>query len=116
MDGWQPLHSAARWNSVETAQHLIHCGADVNSLTNGGLTPLHVAASNPETEQILILLLSNRFVDVTIRSSAGETAKELCERYSPFSYLFEMAADNICKLGNGNGDNSDVTSSTLSSS
>ncbi|CAG5136225.1 unnamed protein product [Candidula unifasciata] len=97
-DGWQPLHSASRWNSVETAQVLINCGADVNARTNGGLTPLHMAASEPENEQMLELLLTDPCIDTNIRSRAGETAKDICQRCSPHYKLFDLLEDNVTEL------------------
>ncbi|CAL1528961.1 unnamed protein product [Lymnaea stagnalis] len=89
-DGWQPLHSAARWNSVETAQLLIYAGADVNAQTNGNLTPLHLAAAEPENGLMLELLLTAPFIDICIKSKAGETAKEICYRSSPHYKLFDL--------------------------
>ncbi|KAK6965527.1 Ankyrin repeat domain-containing protein 49 [Biomphalaria glabrata] len=94
-DGWQPLHSAARWNSVETAQLLIDVGADVNAQTNGSLTPLHMAASEPENRQMLELLLNCPFIDTSIKSKAGETAREICYRCSPNYKLFDLTDECI---------------------
>ncbi|XP_059170615.1 ankyrin repeat domain-containing protein 49-like [Physella acuta] len=94
-DGWQPLHSAARWNCVEAAQVLIHAGADINAQTNGSLTPLHMAASEPENASMLELLLTNPFIDTSIKSKAGETAKEICLRCSPHYKLFDLMDDCI---------------------
>ncbi|KAI8795852.1 ankyrin repeat domain-containing protein 49-like [Biomphalaria glabrata] len=94
-DGWQPLHSAARWNSVETAQLLIDAGADVNAQTNGSLTPLHMAASEPENRQMLELLLNCPFIDTSIKSKAGETAREICYRCSPNYKLFDLTDECI---------------------
>ncbi|XP_035826702.1 ankyrin repeat domain-containing protein 49 isoform X2 [Aplysia californica] len=97
-DGWQPLHSAARWNSFHTAQVLLGSGADINAQTHGGLTPLHVAASEPQNGEMLELLLRSPFVDVSIVSRAGETARQLCERHSPHYKLFDMLDDSVCRL------------------
>ncbi len=44
-DQWTPLHCAARWNQVEAAQLLLQAGADPNATTQGGLTPLLLAAN-----------------------------------------------------------------------
>lgn len=35
-DGWQPLHSACKWNSADCAAKLLAYGADINALSNGG--------------------------------------------------------------------------------
>lgn len=45
LEGWQPLHCAARWGNYEIAHALIAAGADINATSNGGMTPLHLAAN-----------------------------------------------------------------------
>lgn len=34
--GWQPLHSACKWNHAECALRLLQHGADVNAKSEGG--------------------------------------------------------------------------------
>lgn len=84
---------------METAQILINSGADVNARTNGGLTPLHMAASEPENGQMLELLLTDPSIDTSIRSAAGETAQDICQRCSPHYRLFDLVEDcaNVLK-------------------
>ncbi|CAL1601327.1 unnamed protein product [Knipowitschia caucasica] len=90
-DCWTPLHSACRWSRVSVASLLLHHGALLNAQTNGGLTPLHLAASNPDSAHTLELLLSQRHLNASLRSSSGETASQVAHRSGPHHYLFEMA-------------------------
>ena len=76
---------------------LIRRGADVNSRTVGGQTPLHLAASaanggNPWAIQILLL---NEFVDVNAVNKLGETPRTVAERSCKYHRMFEIAADNV---------------------
>ena len=41
--GWTPLHSAARWDSLDCVELLLPL-VPVNTATQGGQTPLHLAA------------------------------------------------------------------------
>lgn len=90
VDGWTPLHSACRWNHVECAEILIDGGCDVNSTTNSGQTPLHVAAANPQARETLQMLLMNPLVKPLLTNSNGETAKDIAMRSGPYEYLFEV--------------------------
>lgn len=99
-DGWQPLHSAARWNQAKTAAILIQNGADVNAQSNGGQTPLMLAASNKEGCETLQLLLFNDYVRTDLKNSTNETAYDICARSSGYLYLFEMKEDSINCLRN----------------
>ena len=89
-DGWQPLHCAARWNNPEVASLLLQAGCDVNAATNGGQTALHLAASNAEAEEIINMLLMSRYIDVSVKNGANETAYDLARRTGRLSYMFEI--------------------------
>ncbi|KAJ0050999.1 hypothetical protein NL108_012148 [Boleophthalmus pectinirostris] len=97
-DGWTPLHSACRWNRVTMASLLLRHGAKLNAQTNGGLTPLHLAASNPDSALTLELLLSQRHLNASLRSSSGETASQVAQRSGPHYYLFEMVEECVSVL------------------
>lgn len=94
-DGWTPLHSACRWGRVTMAALLLRHGAQINAQTNGGLTPLHLAASNPNSAQTLELLLSQRHLNASLRSSSGETASQVAQRSGPHYYMFEMVEECV---------------------
>ena len=98
-DGWTPLHSASRWGQTQAASLLLQNGADINRRTNGGLTPLHLAACNAETKDILELLLTQEDIDISLVNKLGETARQLCERANPFSYLFDLRSEAVNVLG-----------------
>ncbi|XP_067658565.1 ankyrin repeat domain-containing protein 49-like [Haliotis asinina] len=98
VDGWQPLHSASRWNSTSVASFLLDCGADINAQTNGGLTPLHLASSEQDSRETLELLLMNPFIDASIKTKVGETAKQICQRTSSHHWLFEIVDDSVNKI------------------
>lgn len=95
-DGWQPLHCACRWNKVDVAYLLLqNGGVSCNACTNGGQTPLHLAACNDKAKMTLELLLLQDDIDVTLRNSKGETARGLAISYGRHGYLFEMKDDGI---------------------
>ena len=47
-NGWTVLHSAACWANYEIVGVLLSHGVDVNSRSEGGLTPLHLAINSSE--------------------------------------------------------------------
>lgn len=94
-DGWTPLHSACRWGRVTMASLLLRHGAHLNAQTNGGLTPLHLAASHTDSPHTLELLLSQRHLNASLRSSSGETASQVAQRSGPHYYLFEMVEECV---------------------
>jgi len=95
VDGWRPLHCACRWNKVEVACLLVGEGAAINSQTNGGQTPLHLASSNDRAGETLEFLLCLPEVDVELKNGQGETAHLVAERNGPFSHLFLVADPSV---------------------
>ena len=74
---------------------LLKNAADINSQTNGGQTPLHLAAISVDNARLLEMLLLNITIDVKIKNSIGETAFDIALRNGPHHKLFEMADDSI---------------------
>lgn len=97
-EGWQPIHSAARWNQSHIVTCLVAHGADVNSQTHGGQTPLHLAASELDSRETLEYLLTHREIDVNVVNSVGDTARTICERTGPLHVLFEATDECVNKL------------------
>ena len=88
-DGWQPIHSAARWNQSEIIKVLLEHEADINAQTNGGQTALHLASSCKDSRETLVTLLSNQNLDRSIKNNLGETAETICRRTSALCKLFD---------------------------
>ena len=59
MEGWTPLHHAAKDDAPETAAALIETGTNVNVMDANSNTPLHVAALRNAHETAAILLKHN---------------------------------------------------------
>lgn len=95
IDGWQPLHSAARWNQAEVVSLLLHNGAGINSQTRGGQTALHLAASEPDSRETLETLLTNCYIDVNIQNATGEIPSDICRRTSKHFHLFQIHDPNV---------------------
>lgn len=91
-DGWRPLHSACKWGSLGCSRLLMERGASVNAASDGGLTPLHLAATQPHSRALLELLLWAPFVDVEARTRAGDRPVDLAARHGPWATLFDMHA------------------------
>lgn len=59
-DSWTPLHFAT---DLDLAKRLLAKGADVNTRTNDGLTPLHLAANDGSADLAELLLANTAKVD-----------------------------------------------------
>ena len=64
-------------------------GSDINALTNGHQTPLHLAALGVGGCETLQLLLSHSSVDCTITNKQGERASDVAKRCGKWLELFE---------------------------
>ena len=52
IDGTTALHWAVRWDDLETAEMLIHAGANVSAANRAGATPMQLAALNGNAAMI----------------------------------------------------------------
>ena len=95
IDGWHPIHSAARWNQAQVIELLLQHGANVNAQTNSGQTALHLPSSDKESRNSLEVLLTNKKVDTSLKNSVGETAYDICRRTSENCLLFEIAEESV---------------------
>ena len=65
VDGWQPLHLAARFGRTEAARRLLDDDAPVDAVSRNALncTPLYAAASGGHAEIVWLLIASGADVD-----------------------------------------------------
>ena len=87
---WQPIHSACRWNAAETLEVLLSWGADVNATTNGGQTPLHLAAFCGSSRKSLQLLLVHPKLKSITKNVQGDTPKDIAMRNGNCVDLFDL--------------------------
>lgn len=83
------MHSAACWAAHNIVGILLSHGVDVNSHSNGDVTPLHLAinssVADPQQQLITIkYLLSAPGIDMSALNKAGETPLMLGEILSTF--------------------------------
>jgi uncharacterized protein len=70
-----PLHSAVAGQHLEITKSLLHQGADVNAVQEGGFTPLHGAAQNGQLEILELLLAAG--ADPRTPTDDGKTSFEI---------------------------------------
>jgi hypothetical protein len=70
-----PLHVAAAYGHLDTAEFLINHGADINAKNEDGWTPLHVAVFNGHLA--LVKLLLEKGADPSVRDNEQKTALEV---------------------------------------
>ncbi len=101
LPGATPLHLAAYYGRVESAQKLLSCGANVNTVDSiNGQTALHIAVTQGHIA--VILLLRNHNADITIKDKSGNTCATYCRNRSEIKdVLVDGALDIFMKLGKG---------------
>jgi ankyrin repeat protein len=73
-DGRTPLHHALQGiNPTINTAHLLQKGADPGIADKNGVTPLHMAARNAETMDLIEILLNTEAVDVNCVDKQGRT-------------------------------------------
>src|SRR5436189_2870495 len=78
-DGTTALHWAARLDDLETADLLIHSGANVSAATRGGATPLELAAVNGSAAMIEKFIKAGVDVNAPL-TKYGDTALMMAAR------------------------------------
>src|SRR5271157_506054 len=63
-DGATPLHWAAHWDDLETADLLVRAGANVNATNVLGVTPLSLACTNGSASMVEKLLAAGARPDL----------------------------------------------------
>ena len=58
-----------------------------------GQTPLHIAASQSTSYEVIQLLLMNPLIDANLKNSVNETAFDIAKRSVKYFELFNMAKD-----------------------
>ena len=100
-DGWTPLHSAARWNAVDAMEVLLGAegGADINAVTTGGQTVLHLAAFVSKREGLQLRLMEPRLSaeTLTAKNCQGDTALDIARRNGKCAGLLEALQDAAVK-------------------
>ena len=98
-----PLADAAQKRDVEQVRALVARGADVNTAQGDGMTALHWAAENDDTEIVAILITAGAVLDPATRNGAF-TPLHLASRVgnaSTVQVLLEAGADIDRRTSNG---------------
>lgn len=90
IDGWEPLHSACHWNNVESITLLVANGANINALSNGNQTPLHLVCASSHNSPALQLLLLHPDTNPELVNSSGDTAQMVATRTGKYYPMFEI--------------------------
>ena len=69
--GRTPLHLASVNGHISVAEHLIQCGAEVNSMDKDGYMPIHYASQNGHQDMVKLLITKGS--DFTSTNNAGRT-------------------------------------------
>ncbi|XP_034460785.1 ankyrin repeat and protein kinase domain-containing protein 1 [Hippoglossus hippoglossus] len=77
-EGWTPLHAACNSVSFPCVLHLMTHHADVNAVSKGKTTPLHLAAQHGCVPIVKALLLNG--ADRTLLDSSGATAQAVAQK------------------------------------
>jgi ankyrin repeat protein len=94
-DGATAIAWAAHWDDLQTADLLIHAGADVNLANDHGVSPLWLACTNGSAAMVEKLLKAGADPNAALRLS-GETALMSCARtgnVEAVRWLLEHGAD-----------------------
>jgi ankyrin repeat protein len=93
------LHDAVQQNHLNEAAYLIAQGAEINAVTNDGLTPLHMAAQNGNT--VMARLLLQHGANLNAVDGKGWTPLDRAEKWqhaAAAAFLRRWAADKAAAL------------------
>ncbi len=95
--GETPLHYAAAYGDIETAQRMIDAGADVNKASKEYITPLHDAAAEGHTEMAELLVKNG--ANPKAVDAEGLTPKDVAEEmeFSKLSSTLERLEKSSSK-------------------
>ncbi|XP_072827576.1 ankyrin-3 isoform X12 [Vicugna pacos] len=68
MNGYTPLHIAAKKNQMDIATTLLEYGADANAVTRQGIASVHLAAQEGHVDMVSLLLSRNANVNLSNKS------------------------------------------------
>jgi ankyrin repeat protein len=99
----QPIHDAARTGSGDAVNRLLQADPKQREARTAlGSTPLHLAATNPDTSALKVLLAAG--ADVQARDAEGATPLHMAayaSRPVHVRLLLEAGADPLAKTDNG---------------
>ena len=98
MDSWTPLHSACRWNAFECVELLLSRGANLNLTTDGGQSPLILAAVAGNSRATLQLLLMQPDLDGRHKNCQGDTARDVALRNGNCVRLFDLLEPGLTRV------------------
>jgi ankyrin repeat protein len=93
--GWTPLHWAARWGHIQTAQLLLEKGAKIETKTNIGRTPLHLAATKGHPKMVELLL--ERGAEIDAKDNDGWTPFFDAAHYKKGDVIKVLLANGVDK-------------------
>lgn len=101
-DGWSPIHAAAQFGHVETAELLLRHGADHTARNNEGVTPLHSTAFQGNAQ--LASLFLARGAEINAQDDNGFTALHIAAERGITEYVaFLLSRNADAELPSRNG-------------
>lgn len=90
LDGWEPLHSACCWNNIDCIAMLTANGANINALSTGKQTPLHLVCASSHNSPALQHLLLHPDTKPELVNTSGDTPEMIATRTGKYYPLFEI--------------------------
>ena len=114
LSAWRPLHCASYWGQTKIIRLLARNElVEINSLSDGGLTPLHVLCNGRENRDGIVELLMSREKErekdedeievvkdaqkfnLKLRTNADNTVYDFCRQKGPYVNILEIAEDHL---------------------